>query len=43
MMATDYERPPQARAPRYDASAAGYVIGVGVVMAIIIMLYITLT
>jgi hypothetical protein len=42
-MATDYERPPETRAPRYDASSAGYVIGVGVVLAIIVMLYITLT
>jgi len=42
-MATDYERPPEARANRYDPSSAGYVIGAGVVLAIIIMLYVMLT
>jgi hypothetical protein len=42
-MSSDYERPPQARAPRYDASSAGYFIGGGAIVAIIAMLYITLT
>lgn len=42
-MSSDYERPPEARTPRYDASSAGYFIGAGVIVAIIAMLYIMLT
>ena len=42
-MATDYERPPEVRANRYDASSAGYVIGVGAILASIVMLYVMLT
>ncbi len=42
-MATDYQRPADARVPLYNPSSAGYFIGTAVVVAIIGMLYITLT
>jgi hypothetical protein len=41
-MATDYERPADARVPLYNPSSAGYFIGAAVVVAIIGILYVVL-
>jgi hypothetical protein len=41
-MATDHDRPPEARVRTYDASSAGYFIGVAVLGAIIGILYVTI-
>ena len=42
-MSSDYERPPQARAPSYDTSLAGYVIGAGAAVGILAFLCVILT
>lgn len=34
-MATDYQRPPAARTPLYNASSAGWFIGSAILLAII--------